>query len=102
MDLNHFTVRWNALFDRGVEQFQTSGPQAGQTILVNQGGTDIVAEGRYDLTPETRAALSIEYLSSYVYKLVFNDNYLQAVNSEVHSTDVVDTRTQWAGALGLP
>jgi LPS-assembly protein len=86
MDLNHFTVRWNALFDRGVEQLQTSGPQAGQTILVNQGGTDITAEGRYDLSPETRAALSIEYLSSYVYKLAFNDNYLQAVNSEVHST----------------
>ena len=85
-DLDHFTVRWNALLDRGVEQLQTTGPQAGQTVLVNQGGTDIVADGRYDLTPETRAALQTEYLSSYVYKLVFNDNYLQAVNSEVHST----------------
>ncbi|MGA9585048.1 MAG: LPS assembly protein LptD, partial [Terracidiphilus sp.] len=84
--LDHFTVRWNALIDRGVEQLQTSGPQAGETILVNQGGTDIVAEGRYDLTPQTRAAMNVEYLSSYVYKLVFNDNYLQAVNSEVHST----------------
>ena len=84
--LDHFTVRWNALLDRGVEQLQTSGPQAGQTVLVNQGGTDIVAAGRYDLTPETRAAVNAEYLSSYVYKLVFNDNYLQAVNSEVHST----------------
>jgi LPS-assembly protein len=86
MELNHFTARWNGLFDRGVEQLQTSGPQAGQTILVNQGGADIVAEGRYDLNPQTRAALNTEYLSSYVYKLVFNDNYLQAVNSEVHST----------------
>ncbi len=53
---------------------------------MNQGGVDIVANGRYDLTPETRVALKTEYLSSYVYKLVFNDNYLQAVNSEVHST----------------
>jgi len=84
--LDHFTARWNALFDRGAEQLQTSGPQAGQTILVNQGGADIVAAGRYDLTHETRAAVSSEYLSSYVYKLVFNDNYLQAVNSQVHST----------------
>ena len=66
--LDHFTARWNALFDRGVEQLQTSGPQAGQTILVNQGGADIVAVGRYDLTPETRAAVNAEYLSSYVYK----------------------------------
>ena len=84
--LDHFTVTWNALFDRGIEQLQTAGPQAGQTILVNQGGTDIVANGRYDLTPETRAALKTEYLSSYVYKLAFDDNYLQAVNSQVHST----------------
>jgi LPS-assembly protein len=84
--LDHFTVDWNALIDRGFEQLQTSGPQAGQTILVNQGGTDIVAKGRYDLTPETRAAAMVEYLSSYVYKLAFNDSYLQAVNSQVHST----------------
>jgi LPS-assembly protein len=84
--LDHFNARWNALFDRGIEQLQISGPQSGQTILVNQGGTDILAEGRYDLTPETRAAANVEFLSSYVYKLVFNDNYQQAVNSEVHST----------------
>jgi LPS-assembly protein len=84
--LDHFTVDWNALIDRGVEQLQTSGPQAGQTILVNQGGTDILARGRYDVTPETRAAAMVEYLSSYVYKLAFNDNYQQAVNSQVHST----------------
>ena len=78
MGLNHFTVRWNALFDRGV--IIPPSPE-----LVNQGGADIVAEGRYDLTPETRVAMNTEYLSSYIYKLVFNDNYLQAVNSEVHS-----------------
>ncbi len=30
--------------------------------------------------------MNVEYLSSYVYRLVFNDNYPQAVNSEVHST----------------
>ncbi len=84
--LDHFTVLWNALIDRGFEQLQTSGPQAGQTILVNQGGTDILAAGRYDLSDETRAAANVEYLSSYVYKLAFNENYLQAVNSEVHST----------------
>lgn len=84
--LDHFTAKWNALIDRGVEQLQTSGPQAGQTILVNQGGTDILALGRYDLSPRTYAAANVEYLSSYIYKLTFNDNYLQAVNSQVHST----------------
>lgn len=77
--LDRFNVRWNALIDRGVRI-----PPS--TMLVNQGGTDIVAVGRYDLTPQTRAAANVEYLSSYVYKLVFNDNYQQAVSSEVHST----------------
>ena len=77
--LNHLSVRWNALLDRGVE----AAPPA--TGLVNQGGVDIVAEGRRDLTPETRLATNTEYLSSYVYRLVFNDNYSQAVNSEVLS-----------------
>src|ERR1039457_5223325 len=94
---DHLIVRWNGLFDRGVEQ------QVGATIpaaaaqpaghlpgpvgseLVNQGGVDVVALGRKDLSPETRIAANVEYLSSYVYRLVFNDNYSQAVSSEVAS-----------------
>jgi LPS-assembly protein len=75
---DHFTVKWNALFDRGIRI-----PPS--TALVKQGGADILAAGRYDLTPETYATANVEYLSSYIYKLVFNDNYLQAVNSQVHS-----------------
>jgi LPS-assembly protein len=77
--LNYLNLRWNALFDRGV---QATPPATG---LIDQGGADIFAIGRYDLTPHTRAAAVAEYLSSYVYKLVFNDNYTQAVTSEVHS-----------------
>ena len=52
----------------------------------NQGGVDISANGRKDLSPGTRVAGNVEYLSSYVYRLVFDDNYTQAVNSEVLST----------------
>ena len=83
--LDHFTARWNALFDRGFYQLQTSGPQAGQSIHINQGGADIVALGRKDFSPEARIAGNVEYLSSYAYRLVFNDNYWQAVSSEVKS-----------------
>jgi LPS-assembly protein len=53
--------------------------------LVNQGGVDVVALGRKDLSPETRIAGNVEFLSSYVYRLVFNDNYSQAISSEVSS-----------------
>jgi LPS-assembly protein len=98
--LDHLIVRWNALLDRGVEQpvgtpiadargitdpaaALTPAPVAMQ--LVNQGGVDVVALGRKDLSDETRIAGTVEYLSSYVYRLVFNDNYSQAISSEVAS-----------------
>jgi len=86
-DLDHAIVRWNALFDRGVEQPVVTNPitTPPQMQLVNQGGVDVVALGRKDLTPETRVAGIVEYLSSYVYRLVFNDNYSQAISSEVSS-----------------
>ena len=95
--LDQLVVRWNALLDRGVEQQVgvTATPSAAQAAdrlsgpvgmeLVNQGGVDIVALGRKDLSPQTRIAGNVEYLSSYVYRLVFNDNYSQAVSSEVAS-----------------
>ena len=83
--IDHVTVRWNALLDRGFNQLQTSGPQAGQTIHVDQGGADIAAELRKDFSPRTRIAGNAEYLSNYSYRLVFNDNYWQAINSQVKS-----------------
>jgi LPS-assembly protein len=104
--LDHLTIRWNALLDRGVEQEigntiptnpvataqKSAGPQPADLIpgpigeeWVNQGGVDVVALGRKDLTPQTRVAGVVEFLSSYVYRLVFDDNYSQAISSEVAS-----------------
>ena len=79
--LDHLTARWNGLIDRGVETVVSPGV----TNLVNQGGVDIYADGRKDLSPSTRIAGNTEFLSSYLYRLVFNDNYWQAVSSEVQS-----------------
>ncbi len=90
--LDHLTAGWNALFDRGYYQLQTTGPQAGQTIFINQSGTDILASGRKDFSPEDRLAGNVEYLTSYLYRLVFNDNYWLAVSSEVKS-DISFTHT---------
>jgi LPS-assembly protein len=92
--LDHLTARWNVLLDRGVEMAvatpeakgaATPTPPTTAMKLVNQGGVDIVALGRKDLTSEMRLAGNVEYLSSYIYRLVFNDNYSQAVSSEVAS-----------------
>ncbi len=88
--LDHLTARWNALLDRGVEE-PTTNTQTGQVSneLVNQGGVDVSVLGRKDLSPATRVAGAAEYLSSYVYRLVFDDNYAQAISSEVSSEVVL-------------
>ncbi|MFP5237541.1 MAG: LPS-assembly protein LptD [Acidobacteriota bacterium] len=83
--LDYLTVRGNALFDRGYTLPAQSGPQGQQAVVVNQGGVDVMAEGRRDYSAETRLAGRAEYLSRYVYRLVFNDMYSQAVSSEVES-----------------
>lgn len=84
--LDHATVRFNALFDRGINQPVITTPQAAPTIEhLNQGGVDVSAIGRKDITDHTRIAGTAEYLSSYVYRLIFNDNYSQATSSQVSS-----------------
>ena len=94
--LDHLMLRWNALFDRGVEQAsttpdsesssrRTAAQPAQSTQLVNQGGVDVDALGRQDLGAHTYAVANAEYLSSYIFRLVFNDNYTQAVSSQVAS-----------------
>ncbi len=112
-DIDHLIVRWNALLDRGVEEqigntIATTAARTTPTFpkldpaqislnpaatipgptgyeKVNQGGVDVVAEGRKDFTPNLYAAGVTEYLSSYLYRLVFNDNFSQAISSQVAS-----------------
>jgi LPS-assembly protein len=80
LNQDHITARWNALLDRGINQTVN-----GVTTRANQGGVDIVALGRKDLSDETRISGNIEFLSSYVYRLVFNDNFWLAIASQVKS-----------------
>jgi LPS-assembly protein len=90
--LDALAVRWDALLDRGIEQTVAG---ATEPTLVNQGGADITAYGRKFFTPETRLAGIAEYLSSYIYRLTFDENLAQATSSEVQS-DVALTHTHHA------
>lgn len=83
--LDHVLVRWNSLFDRGVEAPVTNAQGPVEVQHLNQGGVDISVIGRKDLSPDTRIAGVAEYLSSYVYRLVFNENYSLATSSQVTS-----------------
>ena len=70
-------VHFHSLLDRGLPL--SNGTRA------NQGGIDINGDGRYDFSPHTTGVVDAEYLSSYVYRLVFEEDYAIAINSEVKS-----------------
>ena len=70
-------VRYNQLFDRGIGYGPT---------YTNQGGEDLTFLGRHDFSPETRVSADIEYLSSYVYREAFSENFNTAISTDIVST----------------
>ncbi len=52
---------------------------------LNQGGEDALFAGRHDFSPETRVAANVEYLSSYIYREAFTENFNQAVSTDITS-----------------
>ena len=81
VDLNFFSV-----FDRGISQPDPNAPPGTtpQMVNVDQGGTNLRldAESKFH---NFRAVANVEYLSSYVFRLAFNEVFTAAVNSEVKS-----------------
>jgi LPS-assembly protein len=68
------TAHYSQVLDR-----QPPGP-------ANEGGEDVIASGRHDFSSRTRVAGTVEYLSSYIYRQAFDENFNQAVTSDVVST----------------
>jgi LPS-assembly protein len=71
-------VQFHSLLDEGV--LEPNGSRG-----ANQGGVDITADGRHDFSPNTTGVIDAEFLSSYVYRLVFEEDYAIAIDSEVKS-----------------
>ena len=85
-----FTGHFSSLQDRGFSQpTQTGTTKAGVPIVkdvhVNQSGTDLTTAFRYRFTPFTRGVGDVEYLSSYIYRAAFTENFNQAVSSDITS-----------------
>ena len=74
VDLNYFGV-----IDRGIEVGTSTGPQ-----LLREGGQEVRLNGDGNFYG-FRAVSNIDYLSSFLFRLAFNDVFTQAVNSEVKS-----------------
>jgi LPS-assembly protein len=78
-EADFLTVNFHALLDRGLPSGVAGVPPT------NQGGEDVIVNGRHDFNPQTRSVASIEYLSSYVYRQAFEENFSIATSSEVKS-----------------
>src|SRR4029077_7518345 len=78
LDLNYFGV-----FDRGIG-----------TPPVDQGGHEAKLNAEDTFAHNIRGVASIDYLSSFVFRLAFNDVFSQAVNSEVKSDAFLSNATR--------
>ena len=92
-ELDFVNVHYSGLLDRGYT------PVGG--VYTNQGGEDVVFAGRRDFTDKTRAAANVEYLSSYIYREAFTDNFNQAVTSDVVSTAFLSHHDRGFEVAGL-
>ena len=79
------TAHASALQDRGYI--------ANNGVYVDQGGEDLTAAFRRQLSPNTRAVGDGEYLSSYIYREAFTDSFNQAVSSDITSIGYVTHQT---------
>ncbi len=67
----------------------------------NQGGEDALIMLRHDFATDTRFAGNVEYLSSYIYREAFADNFSQAVTSDIVSTAYLAHQTGGFEFAGL-
>jgi len=85
---SYLNVNYFQVLDRGIVQnvqqtvngVTTTVPQT-----VNQGGEDIKLNGEVNLPYGIRGVASLDYLSSFLFRLAFTENFSQAVDSEVKS-----------------
>ena len=84
MDLNYFGV-----FDRGIGT-----PSDGKEPRASgSGNAEVNLDAEDTFGHNFRGVASIDYLSSFVFRLAFNDVFSQAVNSEVKSEAFLSNTT---------
>ncbi|MGB8061167.1 MAG: LPS assembly protein LptD [Candidatus Sulfotelmatobacter sp.] len=78
-DTSYVDLGFFGVIDRGIEIGTATGPQ-----LLREGGQEarLTAEGNFH---GFRAISNVDYLSSFLFRLAFNEVFTQAINSEVKS-----------------
>ena len=67
---------------------------------IDQGGEDVHLQAEQHFPADVRAVANVEYLSSYLFRLAFAENFTTAVNSEVKS-NVFASRNEDGYSLGI-
>lgn len=81
LNLNYFGV-----IDHGITNTSVNAQGMTVTTITKQGGEDVKLNAGTILPHDVRGVASIEYLSSFVFRLAFAENFSQAIDSEVKST----------------
>jgi LPS-assembly protein len=81
-----FDLTFLTVLDRGLAQ-----PDGTKT---DQGGANVRLDAESIFLRNFRAVASVDYLSSYVFRLAFNEVFTQAVNSEVKSQAFLSNTTR--------
>ena len=87
-DNSFFDLASYSVFDRGVNGVtlvNINGVVQPEQTTTKQGGTEVRLNTEGEFTPTFRGVANVDYLSSYIFRLVFSDVFTQAVNSEVLS-----------------
>ncbi len=85
LNLNYFQVLDRGLLGKDAD---------GKPKRFPQGGEDVKLVGETMFAHEIRGVASMDYLSSFLFRLAFTDNFSQAVDSEVKSTAFVAKNIQ--------
>jgi LPS-assembly protein len=92
LNLNYFGV-----LDRGITTTSVATVNGiSQTVsqTVKQGGEDVKLNAETTFSNGVRGVASIDYLSSFIFRLAFTENFSQAVDSEVKSAAFLTKNTQ--------
>ncbi|MGC2696775.1 MAG: LPS assembly protein LptD [Candidatus Angelobacter sp.] len=89
LNFNYFGV-----LDRGITTSSVNA--AGQTVTqtTKQGGEDVKLNAESIFAHDIRGVASIDYLSSFIFRLAFTENFSQAVDSEVKSAAFLTKNVQ--------
>ena len=95
---NYRNIGWH--YTLHAEYFGVIDEQGDPKFHQNQGGEEVKVNGTVDLPYGFRGVVSVDYLSSYLFRLAFGQSFTEAINSEVRSSGFI-SKSWTSNFLGL-